>query len=69
MNVGLYQSASALGALERWQDAVAQNITSSQVTGFKRRAIQVASGLERRPVGTGRPLAAGSGANVPPVKW
>lgn len=43
MNVGLYQSASALGALERWQDAVAQNITSSQVTGFKRRAIQVAS--------------------------
>lgn len=43
MNVGLYQSASALGALERWQDAVAQNITSSQVTGFKRRAVQVAS--------------------------
>lgn len=43
MNVGLYQSASALGALERWQDAVAQNITSSQVTGFKRRAVQVAA--------------------------
>ena len=41
MNIGLYQSASALGALERWQDAVAQNITSSQVTGFKRRAVQV----------------------------
>lgn len=43
MNVGLYQSASALGALERWQDAVAQNITSSQVTGFKRRVVQVAA--------------------------
>lgn len=43
MNVGLYQSASALGALERWQDAVAQNITSSQITGFKRRSVQVAS--------------------------
>ncbi len=41
MNVGLYQSASALGALERWQDAVAQNITSSQLTAFKRRSIQV----------------------------
>ncbi len=43
MNIGLYQSASALGALERWQDAVAQNITSSQVTGFKRRVVQVAA--------------------------
>jgi flagellar basal-body rod protein FlgF len=43
MNVGLYQSASALGALERWQDAVAQNITSSQVTGFKRRVVQIAA--------------------------
>lgn len=43
MNVGLYQSAAALGALERWQDAVAQNITSSQVTGFKRSAVQISA--------------------------
>lgn len=43
MNIGLYQSASALRSLERWQDAVAQNITSSQVTGFKRRAVQVSA--------------------------
>ena len=43
MNIGLYQSAASLNALERWQDAVAQNITSSQVTGFKRRTVQVAS--------------------------
>jgi len=43
MNIGLYQSASALGALERWQDAVSQNITSSQVTGYKRRTVQVQS--------------------------
>ncbi len=43
MNVGLYQSAAALGSLERWQEAVSQNITSSQITGFKRRAVQVAS--------------------------
>lgn len=41
MNIGLYQNASALNALERWQDAVSQNITSSQVTGFKRRTVQV----------------------------
>ena len=39
MNVGLYQSASALSALERWQDAVSQNITSSQNTGFRGRLV------------------------------
>lgn len=39
MNIGLYQSASALSALERWQDNVAQNITSSQVTGFRKRTV------------------------------
>ncbi len=42
MNIGLYQSAASLSSLERWQDAVSQNITSSQVTGFKRRTVQVA---------------------------
>lgn len=41
MSIGLYQSAASLNALERWQDAVAQNITSSQVVGFKRRTVQV----------------------------
>lgn len=40
MNVGLYQSASALSALERWQSVVSQNITSSQVAGFKKRTIE-----------------------------
>lgn len=39
MNVGLYQSASALSALERWQDAVSQNITSSQTTGYRKRTV------------------------------
>lgn len=39
MNIGMYQSAAALSALERWQDSVAQNITSSQVTGFRKRTI------------------------------
>ncbi|MBA3849112.1 MAG: flagellar hook-basal body protein [Opitutus sp.] len=40
MNIGLYQSASALSALERWQDAVSQNITSAQTTGFRKRTVQ-----------------------------
>ena len=39
MNIGMYQSAASLSALERWQDSVAQNITSSQVTGFRKRTI------------------------------
>jgi flagellar basal-body rod protein FlgF len=40
MNIGLYQSASSLSALEKWQDAVAQNITSSQVTGYRKRTVE-----------------------------
>lgn len=39
MNIGLYQSASALSALERWQDTVSQNITSSQTAGYRKRTI------------------------------
>ena len=39
MNIGLYQSASALSALERWQDSVSQNITSSQTAGYRKRTI------------------------------
>ncbi len=39
MSIGLYQSASSLAALERWQDAVTQNITSSQVAGYKKRTV------------------------------
>jgi flagellar basal-body rod protein FlgF len=53
MNVGLYQSASALSALERWQDAVSQNITSSQTTGYRGRMVsfstQAAGELEADP--------------------
>lgn len=64
MNIGLYQSAASLSALERWQDAVAQNITSSQVTGFKRRTVQMGGNLSgevlidpkaRADAGEGRP--------------
>lgn len=40
MNIGLYESAASLTALERWQGAVAQNITASQVSGFKKRTVQ-----------------------------
>lgn len=40
MNIGMYQSAASLTALERWQEAVSQNITASQVTGFKKHTVE-----------------------------
>ncbi len=40
MNIGLYQSAASLAALERWQDNVSQNITSAQTTGYRKRTIE-----------------------------
>jgi len=39
MNIGLYQSASALTALERWQESVSQNITSGQTAGYRKRTV------------------------------
>ena len=68
MNIGLYQSASSLSALERWQDAVAQNITSSQVTGYRKRTVnfstQTAGELQSDPAAhaSGRGAAAGRDA-------
>lgn len=40
MNIGLYQSAASMSALEQWQNAVAQNISSGQVTGYRERTVQ-----------------------------
>ncbi len=40
MDIGLYQSAASLSALERWQDAVSQNITSGQVSGYRKRTVE-----------------------------
>jgi len=40
MNIGMYQSAASLSALERWQDVVSQNITSAQTTGYRKRTVQ-----------------------------
>jgi len=45
MNIGLYQSAASLSALERWQDAVSQNISSSQVSGYKKRTVEFSGQL------------------------
>lgn len=45
MNIGLYQSASALTAIERWQDVVSQNITSSQTTAYRKRTVNFSTEL------------------------
>jgi flagellar basal-body rod protein FlgF len=55
MNIGLYQSASSLTALERWQDVVTQNITASQVSGYKKRTV----GFEAKPLGEMQPDSKG----------
>lgn len=44
MNIGMYQSAAAMSALERWQDIVTQNITAGQSAGYQKRTVQF-SGL------------------------
>lgn len=45
MNVGLYQSAASLSALERWQDIVSQNISSAQTAGYRKRTVQFSTQL------------------------
>ena len=55
MNIGMYQSAASLTAIERWQDAVTQNIASSQVTGYKKRTVEFSGiAMGEINVGTGR---------------
>lgn len=66
MNVGLYQSAASLAALERWQDSVAQNITSAQTTGFRKRTIQFSTETAGE-IHTGAGTKAGSDNAVPAV--
>ena len=39
MNIGLYQSAASLTALEQWQSATAQNISSGGVNGYRERTV------------------------------
>jgi flagellar basal body rod protein FlgG len=43
MNIGMYQNAASLTALERLEDAVSQNISASQVPGYKERIVNFSS--------------------------
>lgn len=58
MNIGMYQSAASLSALEQWQDVVSRNITSGDQAAYRKRTIsfsaQIAGELQSdpsRPVG------------------
>lgn len=39
MNLAIYNSASALAALERWQDTVSRNIAGGSATGFRQSTV------------------------------
>ncbi|HEX4666435.1 MAG TPA: flagellar hook-basal body protein [Chthoniobacterales bacterium] len=39
MNIGLYKGAAALGAYEKWQEVLSQNLASASVPGFKKSEI------------------------------
>ena len=43
MNVSLYQAASALHAMDRWQETIAENLSSSSVPGFKKQDFSFAA--------------------------
>ena len=36
MNIGLYQAAAGMNATSRWQEVVAENLSSSAIPGFKK---------------------------------
>ena len=56
MNVGVYQGAASLSALERWQEIISQNIAAASVPGFKKTEASFASvlGETERVGGEGR---------------
>ncbi len=68
MNVGIYQNAASLSALERWQNIVTQNLASSEVSGFKRRMVQVGASFagELHPGAAARPGTSGMVATLFP---
>jgi len=56
MNVSLYQAASALNAMDRWQETIAENLASASVPGFKKQDYSFAAvqaGLHPAPAAAG----------------
>lgn len=40
MNIGIYQNAASLSALEKWEAAVSQNISAAQIPGFRKKLVE-----------------------------
>lgn len=52
MNVSLYQAASAMNAMDRWQETIAENLASSSIPGYKKQDFSftaVQAGLHQVP--------------------
>ena len=43
MNVSLYQAASALNAMDRWQETIAENLAATSAPGFKKKEFSYAA--------------------------
>lgn len=63
MNIGIYKGAAALGAYEKWQEILSQNLASGSVPGFKKSDISFDSISDDggKLNGHGRPGEAGQG--------
>lgn len=66
MHVSVYQSASALNSLERWQEVIAENIASASVPGFKKKEFSFAASPASEPL-AGRPAGPLAASNLLPV--
>jgi flagellar basal body rod protein FlgG len=53
MDVSLYQSAAAMNATERWQDMIAENLTSASVPGMRKQDITFSSVEASQAAGAG----------------
>lgn len=61
MNVGIYQGAAAMSGIEQWQNAVARNLASSSVPGYKKTDVAF-DGVLRGELETGGTRFSGNSA-------
>jgi len=58
MNIGVYQGAASLAALERWQGIISENLAATSVPGFRKTEATFASVLGGQIRGNGAQAAA-----------
>lgn len=65
MNIGVYQGAASLAALERWQGIISENLAASSVPGFRKMEASFATVLAGTIRGDGGRSAAASESVLP----